>query len=181
MISAILQLPEGHDISSLLQEAQRLLRLRRRFLHRRGDFKLSALEIEGSISRDSERRRGARQRLNRQYDPGPVDTGTYLGGLLSDYNSDTEEPDEADPAEATSSVPPAEKPSAKSRDKAATSGAPVLSPAPRGKDIASGTFLDTCCQVCSGKHFNQSSHQIATLLRRRPPSQLHWSEMDLSC
>ena len=137
----------------------------------------------GLISRGRRRRAPSRQQLSRQYDPGPVDTGTYLGGLLSDYNSDTEEPDEADPAEATSSVPPAEKPSAKSPDKAAsaTSGAPVLSPAPRGEDIASGTFLDTCCQVCSGKHFNQSSHQIATLLRRRPPSQLHWSEMDLSC
>ncbi len=43
-LSAILQLPEGHDISSLLQKAQRPLRLRRRFLHRRGD--LSELEIE---------------------------------------------------------------------------------------------------------------------------------------
>jgi hypothetical protein len=44
--------------------------------------------------------------LNQEYDP--VDTGTYLDGLLSDYNSDTEEPDEADPAEVSSTAPPAD-------------------------------------------------------------------------
>jgi hypothetical protein len=31
---------------------------------------------------------------------------------------------------------------------------------PRGEDIASGTFLDTCCEICKGKHFNQSSNQM---------------------
>jgi hypothetical protein len=77
------------------------MRRRRRFLHRRGD--LSAFEIEGLISREWRRR--ARQRLNQEYDP--VDTGTYLDGLLSDYNSDTEEPDEADSAEVPSTAPSA--------------------------------------------------------------------------
>jgi hypothetical protein len=31
---------------------------------------------------------------------------------------------------------------------------------PRGVDIATGTFLDTCCDICNGKHFNQSSNQM---------------------
>ena len=31
---------------------------------------------------------------------------------------------------------------------------------PRGVDIATGTFLDTCCEICNGKHFNQSSNQM---------------------
>ena len=150
-LSAILQLPEGHDIS-LFEEAQRFIRRRRRFLHRRGD--LSAFEIEGLISREWRRR--ARQRLNQEYDP--VDTGTYLDGLLSEYNSDTEEPDEVDSAEVSSNVPSMEKPSLETPVQPSTSGTPVLPP--RGTDIASGTFLDTSCQVCSGKHFNQSSHQM---------------------
>jgi hypothetical protein len=94
-MSSILQLPAGHDVG-LFDEAQRFMRRRRRFLHRRGD--LSAFEIEGLISREWRRR--ARQRLNREYDP--IDTGTYLDGLLSEYNSDTEEPDEVDLAEASS-------------------------------------------------------------------------------
>jgi hypothetical protein len=148
-LSAILQLPEGHDLG-LFAEAQRFIRRRRRFLHRRGD--LSAFEIEGLISREWRRR--ARQRLNQEYDP--VDTGTYLDGLLSEYNSDTEEPDEVgtDPAEAKPNVTSADQPSAKPTDPSPKSGTPILPP--RGQDIASGTFLDTSCQVCTGKHFNQS-------------------------
>ncbi len=62
-MSSILQLPEGHDVRvGLFEEAQRLMRRRRRFLHRRGD--LSAFEIEGLISREWRRR--ARQRLNQE-------------------------------------------------------------------------------------------------------------------
>ena len=129
------------------------MRRRRRFLHRRGD--LSAFEIEGLISREWRRR--ARQRLNQEYDP--VDTGTYLDGLLSDYNSDTEEPDEADPAEVSSTAPPADASSSiEPPGRPSTSSTPILPP--RGEEVATGTFLDTSCQICNGKHFNQTTHQM---------------------
>ena len=128
------------------------MRRRRRFLHRRGD--LSAFEIEGLISREWRRR--ARQRLNQEYDP--ADTGTYLDGLLSDYNSDTEEPDEADPTEVPSGTPPVDTSSTEPPGRTSTSSTPILPP--RGADIATGTFLDTSCQTCNGKHFNQTTHQM---------------------
>ena len=40
-----------------------------------------------------------------------------------------------------------------------SSSSPPLLP-PRGEDVASGTFLDTGCDVCKSKHFNASSKQM---------------------
>ena len=82
-----MNLPTGHDIG-MFEEAQRFIRRRGRFPRRRGD--LSAWEIEGLISR--EWRRKAAQRLNQEYDP--IDRGTYLDSLLTDYDSDLEVADE---------------------------------------------------------------------------------------
>ena len=147
------RLPVDQDIG-MFAEAQRFIRRRGRFLRNRGD--LSAWQIESLISR--EWRRKAAQRLNKEYDP--IDRGTYLDSLLADYDSDTEETDETPSEAAPPSVTSTDSPMAEPLKKSTT--APKARPPlpPRGEDIASGTFLDTCCEICNGKHFNQSSNQM---------------------
>ena len=147
------KLPADQDIA-MFAEAQRFIRRRSRFLRNRGD--LSAWQIESLISR--EWRRKAAQRLNKEYDP--IDRGTYLDSLLADYDSDTEEADEtpadAVPANVRSADTPMVKPL---KESPSASKSPPQLP-PRGEDIATGTFLDTCCEICNCKHFNQSSNQM---------------------
>ena len=147
------KLPADQDVG-MFAEAQKFIRRRGRFLRNRGD--LSAWQIESLISR--EWRRKAAQRLNTEYDP--IDRGTYLDSLLADYDSDTEEADETPedavpPIAKSTDTPMAEPPKDSSK---APKSIPLLPP--RGEDIASGTFLDTCCEVCKSKHFNQSSNQM---------------------
>ena len=67
---------------------------------------LSNFEIDGLISR--KRRRRAHQRLDTSYDP--IDSGTCLNAILSDYNSDTEEPDEVATEEVSANLPTANPP-----------------------------------------------------------------------
>jgi hypothetical protein len=147
------KLPDDQDIG-MFAAAQRFIRRRNRFLRNRGD--LSAWQIESLISR--EWRRKAAQRLNKEYDP--IDRGTYLDSLLADYDSDTEEADET-PADAVlPNVKSTDTPMAEPLKKSPTASKSPPQLPPRGEDIAVGTFLDTCCDICSGKHFNQSSNQM---------------------
>ena len=146
-----MNLPTGHDIG-MFEEAQRFIRRRGRFLRRRGD--LSAWEIEGLISR--EWRRKAAQRLNQEYDP--IDRGTYLDSLLADYDSDLEEADET--AEAPLRMPSKDAPMEEHIKQSPVSSSSLPPLPPRGDDIAEGTFLDTGCEVCKSKHFNQSNNQM---------------------